>query len=96
MSLDGKRLLVDRENSPFSVVRKCEILDIHRSGIFYFKPRGENLLNLKLMRLISAVDVVERGLRSLTLFGSDLSSGLYIYTLVAGGKVVATKKMVKQ
>jgi putative transposase len=51
MSLDRKRHLVERENSSLSVVRQCEILEIHRSGI-YFKPRGEKLLNLKLMRLI--------------------------------------------
>ena len=51
MSLDRKRQLVERKNSHLSVVRQCEILDIHRSGI-YFKPRGEKLLNLKLMRLI--------------------------------------------
>lgn len=51
MSLDKRRHLVQRENSSLSVVRQCEILEIHRSGI-YFKPRGEKLLNLKLMRLI--------------------------------------------
>ncbi len=51
MSLDQKRHLVNRENSSLSIVQQCEVLDIHRSGI-YFKPRGENTLNLRLMRLI--------------------------------------------
>lgn len=51
MSLDRKRHLVLRENSPLSVVRQCEILEIHRSGI-YFKPKMEKALNLHLMRLI--------------------------------------------
>lgn len=51
MSLDRKRHLVQRENSPLSVVRQCEILEIHRSGI-YFKPKMESILNLRLMRLI--------------------------------------------
>lgn len=51
MSLDKKRHLVQRENSPLSVVRQCEILEIHRSGI-YFKPKMESMLNLHLMRLI--------------------------------------------
>jgi hypothetical protein len=37
MSLDKKRHLVHRESSPLSIVRQCEILEIHRSGI-YFKP----------------------------------------------------------
>lgn len=51
MSLDKKRHLVHRKSSPLSIVRQCEILEIHRSGI-YFKPKNESVLNLHLMRLI--------------------------------------------
>jgi len=47
-------------------------------------------------KLIQSVDVAERGLGSLTVFGSDLSTGVYTYTLVADGQVVATKKMMKE
>ena len=41
MSLDKKRHLVHRENSPLSIVKQCELLEIHLSGI-YFKPKSEN------------------------------------------------------
>ena len=34
-----------------SVVGQCEVLEIHRSGIYY-KTKGESALNLELMRLI--------------------------------------------
>ena len=51
MSLDKKRHLVHRENSPLSIVKQCELLEIHRSGL-YFKPKLESLLNIRLMRLI--------------------------------------------
>lgn len=47
-------------------------------------------------RFMNSVEVTERGLGSITVFGSDLSSGVYTYTLVADGQVVATKKMMKQ
>lgn len=47
-------------------------------------------------KLMQSVDIADRGLGSLTVFGSDLSSGVYTYTLVADGQVVATKKMMKQ
>ncbi|WP_461791364.1 tail fiber domain-containing protein [Pedobacter sp.] len=47
-------------------------------------------------RFMNSVEVVERGLGSITVFGSDLSTGVYTYTLVADGQVVATKKMMKQ
>jgi hypothetical protein len=47
-------------------------------------------------RFMNSVELTERGLGSVTVFGSDLSTGVYTYTLVADGQVVATKKMMKQ
>ena len=47
-------------------------------------------------RFMNSVEINERGLGSITVFGSDLSTGVYTYTLVADGQVVATKKMMKQ
>lgn len=46
--------------------------------------------------LINSVEITERGNGQLNVFASDLSSGTYMYTLVADGQVVATKRMVKQ
>lgn len=46
--------------------------------------------------LIKSVEITERGDGQLNVFGQDLSSGLYTYTLVADGQLIATKKMVKQ
>ncbi len=45
-----RKKLVTKE-SKLSVVRQCELLDIHRSGVYY-EPKGETQLNLELMRLI--------------------------------------------
>jgi len=39
------------KGSKLSVVRQCELLDIHRSGVYY-RPKGVTPLNLELMRLI--------------------------------------------
>jgi len=47
-------------------------------------------------QLINTVDVVERGEGQINVFGSDLSTGIYTYTLVADGKIIASKKMMKQ
>ena len=45
--------------------------------------------------LINSVDITERGEGQLNVYGNDLSSGIYTYSLVADGKVVSTKKMMK-
>lgn len=47
-------------------------------------------------RVIKTVVINERAQSSLLVYGSDLSSGTYSYTLLADGKVIDTKKMVKQ
>ena len=51
MSVVEKRKLVTTKHPHLSVVKQCELLGIHRSG-FYFKPRGESGLNLRLMEYI--------------------------------------------
>jgi hypothetical protein len=60
---------------------------VKSAQIFFYDGMG---------KLIKTVDIRERGLGSITVFGSDLSSGTYMYTLVADGVNVATKKMVKE
>lgn len=45
--------------------------------------------------LINTVEITERGDGQINVFASDLSSGVYTYSLVADGKVIATKRMVK-
>lgn len=60
---------------------------VQKAQIHFYYSNGQ---------LIQSIELVERGLGSLTVFGSNLSSGAYTYTLVADGAVVASKKMLKQ
>lgn len=46
--------------------------------------------------LIKSVDIAKRGSGQIYVFANDLSSGMYTYTLVVDGKVIDTKKMIKQ
>jgi putative transposase len=43
--------LVEPDHPRLSIVRQCQMLTVHRSS-YYHRPRGENVLNLELMRLI--------------------------------------------
>src|SRR5512145_701108 len=45
------RLLVERGHREISVRRQCELLGIHRSGLYY-EPVGESEENLVLMRML--------------------------------------------
>lgn len=47
-------------------------------------------------KLIQSVELNEKGEGQLNVFASDLTNGIYTYTLVLDGRIVETKKMMKQ
>ena len=47
-------------------------------------------------KLIHTEELAKKGLGSLNIFANDLSSGIYSYTLIIDGKIIETKKMIKQ
>ena len=47
-------------------------------------------------RIIKQVTLDERGEGKLIVYGENLQNGVYTYSLIADGKLIATKKMVKQ
>jgi putative transposase len=51
MSTTEKSQKVVKSHPRLSLERQCELLDIHRSGLYY-KPKGESALNLELMKKI--------------------------------------------
>ena len=51
MSTDQKRSLITPGFIEMSVKKQCKLIDLQRSN-FYFKPKGESGLNLRLMELI--------------------------------------------
>ncbi|MCX6249570.1 MAG: tail fiber domain-containing protein [Bacteroidetes bacterium] len=55
--------------------------------ILFYNDKGQ---------IIKVVDINTRGEGKLKVYSNDLSTGMYSYSLVADGKVVETKKMMKQ
>ena len=56
-----------------------------KANIFIYDLSGKQIQN---------VPVAERGETNITVYASDLSAGMYIYTLVVDGKVVVTRRMI--
>lgn len=50
-TLEERRSMVDPEDPRMGLRRQCALLSIHRSGVYY-KPLGENAMNLGIMKLI--------------------------------------------
>jgi hypothetical protein len=46
-------------------------------------------------RILKTVDIEEKGEGQLNVYASDLSNGLYTYSLIVDGKLIDTKKMLK-
>jgi len=49
--LEEKRAMIDKDHRELSVSRQCDLLSIHRSGLYY-KPCEETPVNLELMKMI--------------------------------------------
>lgn len=51
MSPARRKTKVKPDHPRLSIVQQCKLLEVQRSS-YYYRPRGENALNLELMRLI--------------------------------------------
>jgi hypothetical protein len=47
-------------------------------------------------RIIKELVIEERGESKLTVYGTNLKTGVYTYSLIADGELIATKKMMKK
>lgn len=56
-----------------------------KASIFIYDMSGKQ---------VKAIPVSERGETNITVYASDLSAGMYIYTLIVDGKVKVTRKMI--
>lgn len=66
MTLEQRRALVEPGIRELSIVRQCEVLEIHRSG-FYYKPALMHEEDLRIMRLMDELHMEDpcRGTRRL-------------------------------
>jgi putative transposase len=51
LALEDKRRLVEVDNAQISLRRQCQLLGLHRSGLYY-QPSAESAENLQLMNLL--------------------------------------------
>ncbi len=92
VQLSNKSSIILNQNVPNPFAEQTQISfsipeTVKKAQIHFYDANG---------KLINSVEVQERGLGQLNVFANDLSTGVYTYTLVADGQIVATKKMMKQ
>lgn len=80
--------LYQNEPNPFSesTVIRCDVAeDVVKADLYIYNMNGEQ---------IAEYTVTERGETSVTIDGGSLNAGMYLYALVADGKVIDTKRMI--
>jgi hypothetical protein len=92
VKLSDKNAIILDQNVPNPFAESTTIsysipLNVQRAQIHFYNETG---------KLINTVEITERGAGQLNVFADDLSSGVYTYSLVADGKIVSTKRMIKQ
>ncbi len=92
VELSDKDAIVLSQNVPNPFAEQTTITynvpqSVGKAQLLFYNSAGQ---------IIQTVDIKTRGKGKVNVFASDLSSGLYHYTLVADGKVVDSKKMVRE
>ena len=59
--------------------------DVSQAMLYIFDMQGA---------LLKSIPVTDRGNVSVTIDGGELNAGMYIYSLIADGKEVASKRMI--
>lgn len=90
ISLSSVQAIVLNQNDPNPFSEKTQISfvipdEVKTAEIIFYTSSGTVLKNIV---------VSSRGEGQMNVYASDLSSGVYYYSLVADGKTIATKKMV--
>lgn len=88
---DGQSIVLE-QNVPNPFAEQTTISyflpdDVIKAQILFYNAQG---------KLIQSTELTQKGKGQLNVFASDLTNGIYTYTLVVDGKIIETKKMVKQ
>ena len=91
ITLSNKRNIVLNQNVPNPFAESTVITytipeTVQKAQMHFYDGTGA---------LINTVEISERGNGQINVFANDLSTGVYTYSLVADGKIVATKRMMK-
>jgi hypothetical protein len=92
VTLDNTSAIILDQNVPNPFAEETQINfiipdDVQNAKIIFYEKTG---------RVMKIAVIKERGKGSMTVFAENLSSGIYSYSLVADGRVIDTKKMVRQ
>jgi hypothetical protein len=91
LELSDKNVVVLEQNIPNPFAEQTTINyflpdNVQRAQIIFFDQSG---------KIIKSVDLTEKGKGTLNVFASDLSNGIYTYSLIVDGQTTETKKMIK-
>jgi hypothetical protein len=91
VELNNAQTIILEQNSPNPYAERTSINyylpdDTGKAQIVFYNAQG---------KLIQSVELIQKGKGMINVFASDLSNGIYTYTLVVDGRVIDSKKMVK-
>lgn len=88
---DAKGIILNQNDpNPFS---ESTIISYSIAESF---QKAEIIFSDNVGRVLKSVSIAEKGKGELTVYASDLSSGIYRYSLLVDGKLIETKQMVYQ
>ena len=108
--LEGNNTVVKRNSQAMSIENYAERMDVVKMSQNAPNPFAEcstiklnvpestksAIINIydQSGKLVKTINLVDRGETDITVYASDLAEGMFLYSLVADGAVVATRRMV--
>ncbi len=91
VTLEDVKSIVLNQNVPNPFAERTTIsytipAEVSKAQIHFYNELGA---------LINTVEIAERGDGQINVYAQDLSDGIYTYSLVADGKVITSKRMIK-
>lgn len=91
VELASENVIILNQNDPNPFAEETDITyylpdNVNEAKIMFYDNTG---------KIIKAVELIGKGNGTLHVYASNLSSGIYTYALIADGKVIDTKKMMK-
>lgn len=92
IELSNDENIILQQNVPNPFREKTQIQfyipnNVSKATIVFYSSRG---------KMIKEQEISSRGNGSINVYGYDLSKGIYTYSLIVDGKIVKTRKMLKQ
>jgi hypothetical protein len=91
---------IDEHYAPITLAQNAPNPFAEKTIISYYLPQNIGKAHIEIMdvngKLVKTIAITEKGSGNVTVYAPSLGNGMYIYNIIADGKMIDSKKMLRQ